>query len=217
MASKTLSEELNELMDAQGITPERLAVVTGIPVRFIVALKDGSYSALPAEPYVRGYLSKIAYILKVEPAKLFTIYKESIRASSINRPDTLPGNRFAVAPLKKSFILGVALLLIASFVLLSRVDDILGIPKIDIETPEISATKLVKLTGFVRRGDRITLNGEIVYTDEIGRFEKMVTLSPGLNTFSFNVSRFLGGQSELMKQIYYEEPAKAVNNNPPIQ
>jgi hypothetical protein len=59
--------------------------------------------------------------------------------------------------------------------------------------------------GSVDVSSQLAVNGEIVYSDKEGNFEKTVALHPGFNTFTFTVKRVLGKERVFTKQIFYEE------------
>lgn len=186
------------------MSAEKLAHATNIPIRFISALKNGEFSKLPAEPYVRGYLVKIAHILKADPDELMGAYKESASSSKSGQYDKLPSNRFQKIVFTRGMAVGTAIVMIIAAFLFFRFDEIVGATSLDVDIPASTSEQLLKVTGSVRAGDRVTLNDEIVYTDEQGYFEKEVLLEPGLNNFEFKVKRFLGRETTTVKQIYFQ-------------
>src|SRR3989338_8404013 len=100
---RKLEELLNDLMEAEGLTAEKLANLTNIPSRFIVTMREGELNKLPAEPYAKGYLKKIADVLKTDEVSLINAYKESkkiARLDNAGETDKLPSNQFAHVPLK---------------------------------------------------------------------------------------------------------------------
>ena len=64
--------------------------------------------------------------------------------------------------------------------------------------------KTITVSGNVEVRDTLTLNGEVIYPNEEGFFEKRVQLEPGLNTLEFKVKRYLGQESSLIKQVFYQ-------------
>ncbi len=205
--TKNIGDVLTQLMETENISVDKLADQTNIPERFIIALKEGEFAKLPAEPYVRGYLIKIAPVLKVESETLIQSYKDSAKTWKNKTVDELPGNVYAKTPVKKGLILGGIVLVAALSFLGFRLNDILGVPNLALTIPETSTTDTVTVSGQVRPGDKVTLNGEVVYTDEAGKFEHQLILTPGVNTFEFDVTRFLGQTVKIVKQVTYNPPA----------
>lgn len=199
-----ITELLNGLLTAHGLNDEKLSHLTNIPKRFISALRTGDLSNLPAEPYTRGYLIKIAATLKTDPTELVSAYKESVPQKRRNGSShKLPINRYEQIPLDKKWLFaGIIVVLLATFFFF-RLDAILGIPELDVYVPEQTYEEVLTVEGHVKPRDTLTLNGEIVYTDDAGNFKRDVLLQPGINTLDFRVKRFLGREVEIIKTVHY--------------
>lgn len=205
--NKKLADVIQELMEERGISLEKLAYITNIPQRFLLALKNGEFNKLPAKPYVRGYLLKIATVLEVDPEIVLRAYKESAEIKSSGTRDRLPTNRFAKQRFNKNLALAAFVLIILVAFFGIRVKSILGTPTITLSIPDstlITIDRDLKVSGRISPGDRLTLNEEMVYTNNDGAFEKEVNLSSGLNTLEFRVTRFLGREIKVMRQVFYE-------------
>ena len=63
---------------------------------------------------------------------------------------------------------------------------------------------IIKLSGKVSAGDKLIINGEEILPEENGRFEKDFSLQPGINTFEFEVKRFLGKEIKIIRQVIYQ-------------
>ena len=91
----------------------------------------------------------------------------------------------------------------------------MGRPVITIESP-LSATLVTSFPSYDFIGkmddrDKLFINGEEVYVDKNGQFQKNYNLQPGLNTFEITAKRFLGQETKVVKQIIYqpnEQPQK---------
>jgi len=201
---KKLDELLKELMAAKGLSVAKLASSSNIPSRFIDLLIEGRYNQLPSKPYIRGYLIKIASILGIEPEALLESYNSSVELSSSGKMDKLPINRFAFKPINRGLIVGIIIIAIIVGIIVFRFKDIMGIPTIQVNVPTTTQTQTLSVTGYVKPGDSVTLNNENVYPASDGTFEKDVLLSPGLNTLQFNVKRFLGEETNLIKYVSYD-------------
>ena len=203
-------------MEERGINPEKLSYVTNIPTRFITALLGGNFKELPAKPYVRGYLIKIAVVLGIEEEVIMEAYRESTEIRSSGGKDRLPMNRFAIQKINKNFIVGTVIALGLIIFLGLRINDIMGTPTLQVNLPEnpySTTDQTLKITGRMSAKDKLTLNQEIVYTNQDGTFQKDVTLSPGLNTFEFNATRFLGRETKIVRQVVYEVPQPVIQSN----
>lgn len=199
-------------MKSKGVSPAKLAALTDVPARFIDALLEGQFDRLPSQPYIRGYLFKVSNALGAEGDYLWRVFQSSVEALSSGEKDRLPINRFALQKMSRTTLLwilaglGVFLLLGLNF------NRILGKPSIEVSVPETTEESVITASGMVNPSDRLTLNGEIIYTDDIGAFEKRVQLEPGLNDLEFKATRYLGRETRLTKQVFYQAPETQTEN-----
>jgi len=200
-----ISEILIETMKERRVSVDALSNATDIPKRFIDSLIKGDFNNLPAKPYVRGYLFKIAEALRIDQNILWQSYKSSTDPSTSGEHDKLPSNRFAFKKMRTSRLIAIFSFLIVLAFIGFRFNDILGKPTIDVSLPESTTEETITVTGNVRPGDTLTLNEEVIYPNEDGYFETRVQLErEALNTFTFKVKRFLGQETTVIKQVFYQ-------------
>jgi hypothetical protein len=60
--------------------------------------------------------------------------------------------------------------------------------------------------GKSRNADSITLNGDPVTLAADGTWQKGVLLQNGLNTFQIVAKKFLGDESDVTEQVWYQGP-----------
>lgn len=201
---KNINELLSELMDERNVSADKLADATNIPKRFIVSLINDNAENLPARPYVRGYLFKIAEALKVDPHILWQSYRISDDFRSSGAQDKLPINRFAFKKIRASRVVATLFIIVVLVFVGFRFNDILGRPTLNVSLPESTSEDTITVTGGVSPGDRLTLNAEVIYPDETGSFEKRIQLEPGLNTLEFRIKRYLGQEVVFIEQVFYQ-------------
>lgn len=208
MQNQTLRDILMDALEVRGLTVERLAELTNIPERYLVALRDNDAKKLPAAPYIRGYLMKIGNVLEIDGRNLWEIYKRQnpLRTSGIG--DRLPANRFVIKRLNpRYFILGFVAIAVIIY-LVWRGGDFFGTPRINISSPAINnfvvKDSRIKLSGEINSKDKLTINGEEIIVAGNGYFEKDFSLEPGVNTVEFKVKRFLGKEITVTRQIIYQ-------------
>jgi hypothetical protein len=204
MTNISVNQILQQLMEEQKIDTATLAKLTDIPKRFVEALVKGNFAELPAGPYVRGYLFKIAAVLKTDPQILWQTYRRQVRLVAAGEEDKLPANRFALRSMGGRRLLALAVLIILLVFLGLRLNNILGKPEIEVSLPETTSSDTITVTGKIQPGDSLTLNNEVIYADETGRFAKEVQLEPGLNTLEFRAQRHLGRETKIIKRVYYQ-------------
>lgn len=206
-----------EAMKIKGLTVEKLSLTTGVSERVIELLLAERFEELPAAPYVRGYLLKIAEALGLESSLLWETYgkyHEEIRHAG--KKDTLPENRFALPKVSRKLVLGIAIgIVIAGFVI-SRFAWGGRTFTFTVNIPDglVVATSTYVIEGAIRPGDQLTVNGATLYPHEDGTFKEEVTLVPEFNTFEFVVRRPLEDSRTFTKQIFYEVPTSTPLTTP---
>ena len=206
---KTLAEALLEAMKIKGFSVEKLSLTTGVSERILELLLAERFDELPPAPYVRGYLMKIAEALGVDGQILWDAYGKyhrEIRRSGHH--DTLPENRFALPKISRRLLAGIVVALLVVGFAASR---FFGgaqtfVLEVNITEEAITASSTYLLSGNVRAGDQLTVNGVPLTLNQDGSFERSWELVPGWNTLTFLVRRPLGGEREFVKQIFYESP-----------
>jgi cytoskeletal protein RodZ len=206
MNNETLGQLLVGLLEKKNGSIEQLADSTNIPRQYLEALLDDRNDDLPALPYVRGYLAKIAVALGEDPAVLQIAYRE-MELKRSGPKDILPANRFALDKNRslwwKVLAAGVGIFLISLWLY-----NFLGIPKLDInlpETPTVSETDLFTIQGAAGPKETVYINNEQIYVTSDGFFSKEVLLDPGFNTFEIKAKKFLGRETKITRQIIYEQ------------
>ena len=216
---KTLGEIIIEALKLRNLNAGKLSELTDIPMNYLIALSNDDLTGLPSAPYVRGYLVKIADVLKIDTNTLLRAYKQEISLQSLKTSgssDKLPSNRYALNILTKKTVIvsGIVFVLIIFYLIWQASGSegmfsaFFGVPKIEIMNPPadgaIINNPIIKLSGKVSAGDKLIINGEEVLPEENGRFEKDFSLQPGINTFEFEVKRFLGKEIKIIRQVIYQ-------------
>lgn len=204
---KNFHEFFSEIIEKSGSNINKLAELTGISPRYLKALCEGDFKKLPSLPYVRGYLTTLAHVLGINGQELWDIYKEEFREKLII-DDKLPVNRFALKPRNfKKLAIGI-ILVFAIIFLVWRLDDLLGMPKIDITAPAndlIINENTITLNGVVDNyRDKLIINNEEILIAKDGSFEKEYHLAPGANIIEFRLKRFLGKEVSEVRRVVYQ-------------
>ena len=66
--------EFRTLRESRGLTVDRIASATRIPVHYIEALERDDLRALPARPYLRGFVAAYGRELGLDPADAVSRY-----------------------------------------------------------------------------------------------------------------------------------------------
>lgn len=204
---KNFHEFFSEIIERSGSSIDKLAELTNISPRYLKAFCEGDFKKLPSLPYVRGYLMKISNVLGINSQELWQAYREELK-EKIAVDDTLPINRFALKPRSfKNLAIGIIIIFVIIF-LIWRIDDLLGIPKIEIINPSDNINineDIINIKGIVNNyRDKLLINNEEVFIDKDGKFEKEYHLSPGANAIEFRLKRFLGKEISETRRVIYQ-------------
>ena len=213
--TRTMAAMIEDAMKAKSVSIEKLSQLTGISERFLEALvKEGS-EKLPAAPYVRGYLGKIASVLNLDGDALWSEYsRQYVRPKSTKKMAMNESERkFEVL---EKFVSPRSLIIIGAIlgvglVIWLRGSAFIGRPTLSLEqfddtTPVATSTFVIK--GKIDPKNQLTINDEIVFPDDTGAFEKNFVLTPGFNTFHFKVKGILGKELDITKQVYLTTSTK---------
>lgn len=203
-----LKSLLSEALELRNVNHEKLAQITGISERYIWAIQNLEVEKLPPSPYVRGYIKKIAEVLRLNHDEIWDLYRKELSHKTSGKYDTLPENRFAIRQLSRKQIFALTLGIIFAFYLLFNISRLLGKPNLEISWPGQSVTATsenrIILTGTLDQRDKLTINGEEVFIGADGAFTKELLLQLGLNVIEFKAQRFLGRETSETRQVLYQ-------------
>ena len=207
-----ISEIIIGRMRARGWDIEKLSQITGVSERYLANLASGEFKKLPALPYVRGYLSRMAEALDLDQELLWQSFLEESGARREFRAglnDEMPKNRFRRGTFWYKAIIFFVLAVFAGSFLFFRffmIDD----PKFLFFSPSEdgarAAAEIITVQGKIDPRYKLVFDGEQILLDETGRFEKEITLDSGLNTLVFRAKRILGKEHNFTRQVFYEKP-----------
>ncbi len=212
METASLKELLREHIELKGLSPKKIADMTGIPDRYIEMLLEGDTSKLPPSPYVHGYIAKLSGLLNFDKDTMWRLYQKESSLTKSGREDRLPNNRFAVRGISRGWALGgfvaAACLLFAGY----NAYGIIAAPELTITVPASDnstvAQETILLQGRTDPSYVVTVNGSEAYVGKDGLFQKEIRLQEGINTVEFTVRKFLGKEARVVRHIVYAVPAK---------
>lgn len=210
MASR-LRELILDQIEFHNLEMEDVLKKAEFPEHYFDAILTEQHDKLPAFPYMRNHLVDLARQLEVEPEKVLSLYKKEFSEKISGEHDKLPGNRFALPSSRKAIAWSLSIIgiLIVAYVFLSS--SFFGRPNIQVAFPPanpdpfIVTGKTITLSGSVGKRDSLKVNGEEVVVQEDGTFLTEYPLQVELNSISFEVQRFLGSTTRLVRQVYYDD------------
>ena len=83
-----LGQLLREAREKKGVSLEEVEEATHIRQKFLQALEEGNFGALPAETYVKGFLRTYAMYLELDPEELMALYegRENEGKAALSQP-----------------------------------------------------------------------------------------------------------------------------------
>ncbi len=210
---KALHEIIKDQLQAKAITPEKLRQQTGVADRYLAAIVNGEFEKLPAAPYVRGYLMRIAAVLELDGNDLWERFRREGKLKSSGPEDRMPENRFALRRVNKKFVAFAVFAVLLGSYLVFGVNRFLGRPALTVTAPEpetiVSSASVITIAGEIDPGDILKIDGEEVTADREGRFTKEYFLEPGLNSITISAENPFGGRrTETIRQVIYEPEGK---------
>ena len=210
--TRKLRDIILDQCEAKEIKMEELVKKTGLPEQYLDAIINDVRTRLPAFPYIRAYLTRVAALLGLPPEMLLDKYRQEFSEKISGGADALPGNRFALpSGIRRYLLVVVAIIVVILIVAISR-SGFFGSPHIAIDMPPagtdpfITSSSTITLAGHVDAGDKLLINGQPVATGKNGTFASQYQLTPEINVIEFTTKRFLGRQFSITRQVYYEEP-----------
>lgn len=217
---RKLRDIIADQAEAKGISVSDLAKRSGAPSQYIDALTSGNTKYLPAFPYIRPHLIKIADALGLPPQTLIEKYRAEFAAMHSGAADRLPGNRFALPTYRRPYLIGIGVLVVILLIYVVTRSGFLGQANLVITNPPeapspfITTSAALQITGRTDPGDTLMINGQHVAVASDGTFSKEYQLLPEINIISFSAKRFLGRSVTLTRQVYFDQQPDATSTAP---
>lgn len=197
----------NERVKECGLNLKKISELTGITLKHLNNLGSGNFKGLPPAPYLRGYLKKLGLVLGFDDEEWWIAFKKRGLVKDSSSGDDLPKNRFTRPSLRKIFLPAVLILIILLYFIF-QFPRIFGKPIITVTDPSrdpMSATsREYVLRGILKNADSLYVNDETVSINQDGTWEKNILLNSGLNPVEIRAKKLLGGETKIVRQIFYQ-------------
>lgn len=207
-----LADFLKERRQSKGLNLDRLSELTKIQVYHLKSMEDGIFENLPPAVYREGIFKRLAKFLDVNDKEIMEMYKNE--TGETNNPDYLNNViepkkyfSFVLTPKKMTLFFGGLLLIGLVVYLWYQLNFLIGPPTLVMEPKEDMTTKdeIVSVKGRTDTGSDLMINGENVYVESGGDFEKNVQLAAGLNIIEILVVNRYGKSTKIIRQIFKEQ------------
>ncbi len=202
-----------EKIKERGISLKKLSEATGIAPAHIESLLRGDYESMPSAPYFHGYLTHLGAVLDFDGEEWWIKLKKEGVVKNSGELDTLPRNRFIKqSPPKYLWAIGAGILVL--IYLAFQAPRIFGKPTLTVTFPDanpyVTASSTITLTGTVSGASTLYLVGanggaqDQIIVAPNGSWQKEVFLGAGPNPFEISAKKFLGGETTVTEQIFYQ-------------
>lgn len=216
--SKSVGLRLKEARRRLEFSLEDAERLTKVKLKYLKALEDDRPDLLPSEVYALGFLRCYGEALRLNTKKLLAQYQQeqgaltSAKAPASQRlapAKRLPNPKLLITP--KTIVLVGSIVLALSLIIyiVSGVHGFLAPPYLTIEKPPLEsrvATSSIEVAGQVDPSASLSINGELVALDSLGRFKREIVLIPGLNALEFVAINRIGKESRQIRKVLSDQP-----------
>lgn len=205
----TLGEQLKKSRRDLKLSIDDVSLSSRIPSKYLYWLENGEYEKMPADVYVKGFISKYSKILNLNKEELIGVYlKEADVLNKIrskkNVVPTLKYPTFVVTP--RLIAIVVTILMVVAVIgyfgwqvywLVRPPELVLDDPSNDTVTQ--SDNQIIK--GSVVGANIFMINDKVVNMNDNGQFDEVVNLSEGLNVIELKAKSSFGKTTTLVRKI----------------
>jgi cytoskeletal protein RodZ len=212
-----------EKIKERGVSLKKLAEMTGIAPAHIESLLRGDYENMPSAPYFHGYLMHLGAILDFDGEEWWIKLKKEGVIKNSGELDTMPRNRFIKqSPPKYLWWIGAGIIVL--IYLAFQAPRIFGKPALVVSVPNVNpyvtTSSTITLSGTVAGADSLSLVGadgeqEPIIVAADGSWQKSVLLGVGPNPFQISAKKFLGGETSVTEQIFYQPTGSTTTTSVP--
>jgi len=212
---KQLGSILQKEREKKNISLDKIVEEIGVQKVYLEALEEGSYQALPGEVYGRSFLNSYLEFLNLDKKKLLNLYKREYQEWSREQPASeerleqkfkprVHPTSFFLPPKFFKILLGVLIGLICVSYLVYKINDVLTPPFLEVvfppqnyETEELQ----VLVEGQTVKEVKVTINNEVIYSNQEGYFARQLDLQKGLNTIKISVAKKHGRERVVERYV----------------
>lgn len=201
----TLDQILKKARQNAHLDLKQLSELIKIPVKYLKLLEEGHYEKLPGRAYVLGFLTKYAKTFNLNKDEVIAQYKKERPEQTREEPlPLLRYPKFLITPKIITYFLIILAIIFALFYFWRQINFLTETPTLALQEPqqELVETPIITIKGLTNTKNKLTINDEEVYVNEIGEFQKEVMLQSGLNIFLITAINGLGKEKTITKNLW---------------
>lgn len=209
--ARTLGSVLKAARTKLEVTIDLAEKETRIAGKYLVALEEGNFAALPAEAYNIGFVRTYAQFLKLDHQKAVSLYREERSANhftpAVNTIGLSPRRtrdwHFLITPKIIGVVATIVMFGAMSSYIFVQFNKFSQPPAISLGTPQefTSDKDTVSLQGQTAAGSIVSMNGEPISVSADGSFDQPVQLSPGVNEFTIIARNRAGRETQVVAKV----------------
>ena len=209
-----IGEELKNTREKKRISLEKASSETGINIKYLKALEEGSAEKLPKGIYGKKFLKEYASFLGLNVESLIESYYEEPEGRDKKRDKAMFTQRvprshyfLSLPRIIKNTIITLALIVCLTYLGYS-LKNIFSPPELSILNPNDNITiedNFINIQGRTEPGAEVIINGEPILIESDGSFSKELSLKYGLNTVSITAQKKYSRKNEQIKTIMVKD------------
>jgi cytoskeletal protein RodZ len=195
---RKISDILKEEREKKGYTIQEVEEQTKIKKDFIRAIEDGRFYDLPSEAYALGFVKNYAEFLGIPQKKASALFRREYEGKNLSPLPKFSALSFSktLFGLRTLFIIGT-ILTVVGYIFFQYNSLFFG-PPLEIFSPknhEVAKSNIITISGKTDPYATILINGDDVYVDVSGRFQKSLYLFEGRSKISIVAKNRFGKET----------------------
>lgn len=222
-----LGERLRARREQLRLTIEAAAAAISVPTRYLAAIEDGLFSALPGEVYGKNFVRAYADYLGLEPQEFSDLYRTHHAVYKKTQKGLPLDIRKPVARISRAYLvvtprilrnIALGLVALACLVYLGlKIKAIITPPLLVVEQPAnnvVISESFIDVSGYVGRDVILAINGQQVLADSAGKFIETLELQEGVNIIEVVANKRHGQQTKVYRQVVVAESSANAELDP---
>jgi len=206
-----------------GMSLTQAAGYTGIREKYLQALEEDEFEALPGEIYARHYVTRYAAFLGLPVREAVTHAGQTLTMRNeaplaVHGPKFVPESNFAVWPARVKRALVSIAVAAALTVMGAQVARLFFPPALAVAYPPrelLTYREDLTISGKTEPGARVRVNGRTVTADAPGYFTHAVRLTRGVNTIVVTSQRRFGKKAVVERKVVRQNGVARGGDNTP--
>lgn len=204
---------LKAMREAASVSLEELEKKTKIQKKYLQALEECRFDDIKqSSVYLKNFVKKYVSALGENPQPFLDQFRHEELRLEEERLTVHPAKAYAKISfsnmpniLRHTLIVGV----VCAFLLYMglHIQNILQPPNLSIISPSdghITYESTIEIAGKTDPETKVTVNDEVIKNDELGNFNQLITLSPGINTIVIKAENKHGKNSTETYHVIYK-------------